>query len=131
MVVVMKQLALQLLKEFKPELHEESVGLSFNIDEHIAFVNQPILDKLGYDSVEQVKLLHPFMLSPEYQPDGCLSATKAVMMLKQAKVLGEKNFIWSHLTSDGKKIDCHIYLYSVKNHQDVPDYDIFAIWQFL
>lgn len=131
MVVVMKQLALQLLKEFKPELQDEPVGLSFNIDEHIAYVNQSVLDGLGYDTVEQVKLLHPFMLSPEYQPDGCLSATKAIMMLKQAKVLGEKDFTWSHLTSEGEPVDCHIYLYYVKNHSDVPDYDIFAIWQFL
>ena len=127
----MEQLAKRLLSQFQPKLSNENVGLSFNIDEHLAYVNQEILDKLGYSSKEEVKLLHPFMLSPVEQPCGTLSSTKSMLMLKQAKVLGDKNFPWVHTSATGEEIKCHIYLYCVKEHSDVPDLDIYAIWQFL
>ncbi len=128
----MEKSAIRFLHRLKPELSHESVGLSFNSGEHIIYTNDVVYKQLGYSKPEDVCFLHPFMLSPELQPDGELSSTKATFMLKKARVLGEFDFPWVHVKADKTEINCHIHLFDVSDHQDRvnQDIDIFTIWQF-
>jgi len=49
-----------------------------------------------------------FEFSPEYQPDGGISAEQAVMYLKKAFTEGKCIFEWMHKDSDGTPIPCKI-----------------------
>ena len=128
----MERSAIQLLQTLKPELSEEEVGLSFNLGDHIVYTNQHVATQLGYEKPQELCHLHPFMLSPERQPDGELSSTKSMLMLKKARVLGEYNFPWVHVKADKSEVNCHIHLFDLSNRNDshIEGTDLFAIWQF-
>lgn len=128
----MERSAIQLLQILKPELAVGEVGLSFNLGEHIVYTNEQVVTQLGYKKSKELCHLHPFMLSPERQPDGELSSTKSMLMLKKARVLGEYNFPWVHVKADKSEVDCHIHLFDLSNRDDtsVEGADLFAIWQF-
>lgn len=128
----MERSAIQLLHTLKPELAEQEVGLSFNFGDHLVYTNQHVVTQLGYKEPQELCHLHPFMLSPERQPDGELSSTKSILMLKKARVLGEYNFPWVHVKGDKSEVSCHIHLFDLLNRDDihVEGVDIFAIWQF-
>lgn len=128
----MERSAIKLLQTLKPELAEQEIGLSFNLDDHIVYTNQHVVSQLGYEKSQALCHLHPFMLSPERQPDGELSSTKSMLMLKKARVLGEHSFPWVHLKADKSEVNCHIHLFDLSNRDDVQveGVDLFAIWQF-
>ena len=52
----------------------------------------------------------PIELSPEHQPDGQLSASKAAMMISSALAHGSNQFEWEHLTATGEKILVRVLL---------------------
>lgn len=52
----------------------------------------------------------PIDISPEYQPDGNLSAEKAPQQLNEAIQKGTSSFEWTHIDSEGRKIPCEIRL---------------------
>lgn len=128
----MDKLAVQLLHKLRPQLANEEVGLSFNIGEHIVYTNEYVVKQLGYKKREEVCHIHPFMLSPEHQPDGELSSTKSILMLKKARVLGEYDFPWVHVKMDKTEVNCHIHLFdlSASETELAQRFDLFAIWQF-
>ncbi|MCL1819133.1 MAG: ATP-binding protein [Oscillospiraceae bacterium] len=57
-------------------------------------------------------------LSPERQPDGCLSADKITAMVQTAFDTGGCDFEWMHQTIDGTPIPCHISLLRVAYEDD-------------
>lgn len=128
----MDKSAIALLHRLRPELVTEDVGLSFNLGDHIVYTNEQVVKQLGYQKPEQLCHVHPFMLSPERQPDGELSSTKSILMLKKARVLGEFSFPWVHKRSDKSEVNCRIHLFdlSSEEEQSLPEVDLFAIWQF-
>ncbi len=128
----MEKSAIQFLHRFKPELSQQPVGLSFTRGQHIIYTNEVVRKQLGYNSSEQIQFVHPFKLSPELQPDGQLSSTKSMLMMRKAKVLGSYSFPWVHLKADKTKIDCHIHLFDISSTDShvLMEADLFAIWQF-
>ncbi len=54
--------------------------------------------------------LNPIALSPEYQPDGQLSKTKALHMAQIAREQGSHIFEWQHKRINGELITCRITL---------------------
>ena len=62
---------------------------------------------------EEILGLSPIELSPEYQPDGQLSETKAMTYIKACIDGVAQNFEWRHRRLDGTEFDCDIMLNSV------------------
>ncbi|NMP30113.1 hypothetical protein HII17_00940 [Thalassotalea sp. M1531] len=118
----------KLLHEYLPDKTNEQLGLSFNGGDRIIYVNDEVVNKLGYSSPDDIISLHPYMLSPEYQPDGQLSSIKALQLIEKANVTGKCDFDWSHQKLDKTIIKCHIYLFSLND----PRYsaNMFAVWEF-
>ncbi|MCL2101403.1 MAG: PAS domain-containing protein, partial [Fibromonadales bacterium] len=52
--------------------------------------------------------------TPKYQPDGTLTAKKALEVAKKALEVGYCRFEWAHLDSDGEEIPCEVTLVRVK-----------------
>lgn len=63
--------------------------------------NQAAVDILGYENKEQFINTHPSKLSPEYQPDGEDSFSKAERMMNLTKEKGVHRFEWVHTRADG------------------------------
>jgi PAS domain S-box-containing protein len=55
-----------------------------------------------------------YTLSPEYQPDGLLSVSKAKAIIREAYEKGYKSFKWEHVTAKGNPLPGEIYLRRVK-----------------
>ena len=74
--------------------------------------NQETLSLFGLsDRNEYLEMFEK--LSPEYQPDGRLSAEASQQFIKEAFVLGEAKFEWTHITLDGEVIPTEITLIRV------------------
>ena len=72
--------------------------------------NQAALQMLRYSSKSELLSLHPRLLSPEYQPDGVLSAVKMVEMEDAAYKNGVIRFEWTHKRQDGDEFPTEIVL---------------------
>ncbi|UQZ89893.1 hypothetical protein C4J81_11990 [Deltaproteobacteria bacterium Smac51] len=75
--------------------------------------NQEAANLFGLSSKEEY-LENFHRLSPEYQPDGQLSADKAMKMVKEAFEKGRIVFEWMHQKLDGEPIPAEITLVRVK-----------------
>ncbi len=75
--------------------------------------NEATLSMLGYANKEQCLNLHPSVLSPEYQPDGRLSAEKADELLQKALEEGTQHFEWLHTRASGENFWVDIVLTSL------------------
>ena len=73
------------------------------IDEsfHFTDCNNAAIAILGATSKDQIINKPPVFFSPEYQPDGQLSAVKAEQMIKNAYKEGSHQFEWIHKRIDG------------------------------
>ena len=56
---------------------------------------------LGYKDKSEVIDRHPSEISPEYQPDGTLSAEKANEILARTSQIPYQRFEWTHVRADG------------------------------
>jgi PAS domain S-box-containing protein len=63
--------------------------------------NEAAAKILNYESIEDLKKITPDQISPEYQPDGQLSRTKAQELIALTKIRGSHNFEWIHTTKEG------------------------------
>jgi PAS domain-containing protein len=77
----------------------------------------------AYVRLFKLKNLQEFLerhreLSPEYQPDGWLSGDKICAMVKKAFAEGTCEFEWTHQTSDGALIPCHVKMVRVAYEDD-------------
>lgn len=75
----------------------------FLIDDsfHFTSCNVAAVEILGARSKDQILDKPPAYFSPEYQPDGQLSGTKAKQMIKDAYKKGSLQFEWVHKRMDG------------------------------
>jgi len=111
--------ALRLSEDKFRELFEKS-GDAILIIENNVFIdcNQTAVDLLKYESKKDVFSLHPYMISPEYQPDGEVSISKADEMMRIALEKGTNRFEWDHKTSTGEVFPVEILLTAIKNEND-------------
>jgi PAS domain S-box-containing protein len=65
--------------------------------------NQATLDLFKYRDKNQILSIYPSQFSPEFQPDGQLSSTKADAMVEIALKSGRHRFEWVHQRSDGRE----------------------------
>ncbi|MFQ5643666.1 MAG: EAL domain-containing protein, partial [Thiogranum sp.] len=75
--------------------------------------NQATLDMLGYRHREELFNTHPSVLSPEFQPDGQLSAVKADRMIALAFERGSHRFEWEHVRKDGEVFPVEVLLTAI------------------
>ena len=68
----------------------------------------------GASSVEELCSMGPWDVSPEYQPDGELSSTKAEAAIKKAVTEGSFSFEWLHRRLDGTFMDCFVLLSKIE-----------------
>ena len=72
--------------------------------------NQATVKMLRASTKEEVLSTHPSELSPEYQPDGRLSAEKADEMIHIALEQGSHRFEWVHRRIDGEDFPVEVLL---------------------
>lgn len=77
---------------------------------HFVECNQAAVEMLGYPDKESFKNTHPSVLSPEYQPDGESSYSKAERMINLAKEKGLHRFEWVHTRKDGSNFLAEVTL---------------------
>lgn len=65
--------------------------------------NEAALKMYGYTSKKAILNFQPFELSPEYQPDGSLSAVKAEGMMAKVVAEGFHQFEWLHIRGGGEE----------------------------
>lgn len=75
--------------------------------------NEATLRMLGCTDKQQVLDSHPGDLSPEYQPDGARSASKANEMLLYAYEHGSHRFEWLHRRMDGTPLPVEVMLTAI------------------
>ena len=97
------------------------------IDNH-RFVecNQAAVDILGYPDKSSLENTHPSALSPEFQPDGERSFSKAERMMDIAQKNGLNRFEWVHLRADGSPFAAEVTLSPLR----LDDRDlIYCVWR--
>lgn len=72
--------------------------------------NKAALRLFGFENLSDFMKSTPASLSPEFQPDGQSSDTKAQKMMKIALEKGSHIFNWRHKKFNGQEFDCIIYL---------------------
>ncbi len=82
--------------------------LTLNTNFYIA--NKATLELFGFKNEEEFKNYTPYQLSPEYQPDGQLSAEKAKAMIKKTLDEGSCYFEWLHKKLTGKEFYATVLL---------------------
>jgi len=89
--------------------------------------NQAAVDMLGYDSKEQMLQTHPSKLSPEFQPDGRDSFTKALEMIEITLKNGSHRFEWNHVRANKEVFPVEVLLTAVSIEDD--NQVIHATWR--
>jgi PAS domain S-box-containing protein len=80
------------------------------IDNKFEFANEAAVHAFGCDSVEDLKSIHPSKISPEYQPDGRDSFSKAEEMISIAYKEGGHRFDWMHCKKSGVEMMMDVIL---------------------
>jgi len=79
--------------------------------------NQATMDMLGYKDKIKFLQTHPSELSPDKQPDGKDSFTKAKEMMDIALKNGSNRFEWDHVRANGKVFPVEVLLTSISNQE--------------
>ncbi|MCH2055216.1 MAG: ATP-binding protein [Thalassotalea sp.] len=72
--------------------------------------NPAALKLFKVESEQHFTQLGPWILSPQYQPDGTLSKEKAKAVVQEALKKGSCSFEWLHQSLDGEEIPCNVFL---------------------
>ncbi|MFH2058248.1 MAG: ATP-binding protein [Pseudomonadota bacterium] len=80
--------------------------------------NQATVDMLGFENKEQLLQTHPSKLSPDFQPDGQDSFSKANEMMKIALENGSHRFEWDHVRANGEIFPVEVLLTAISTEQD-------------
>lgn len=95
-------------------------------NEYFVDANQAALDAMGFSNKPNFLRIHPVNISPEYQPDGQLSAVKAAEAFEIVKQKGIHRFEWMHCRQDGSTFPVEVTLTQI-------DWDnmsiIYCIWR--
>lgn len=92
------------------ESNRDAQDLCFPPEWKLANGNAAAVALFGARDRQHLASLSPADLSPERQPDGELSATKARQQLEQALRDGSAFFEWTHRRLDGREIPCEVLL---------------------
>lgn len=76
--------------------------------------NKAALDMLRMDHLDQLLSASPADLSPEYQPDGRLSAEAANAHINHALSYGSDAFEWEHVRANGEHFTAKVLLTAIK-----------------
>ncbi len=72
--------------------------------------NASMLQLFHFKDKAQFLDFNPWQLSPEYQPDGQLSAEKARVMIEKAVECGSNDFDWTHKKLNGEEFQARVHL---------------------
>jgi PAS domain S-box-containing protein len=75
--------------------------------------NQAAIEMLGYPDKDSLKNIHPSELSPQFQPDGEESYSKAERMMLIAKEKGLNRFEWVHRRRDQSNFFAEVTLSAI------------------
>ncbi len=89
--------------------------------------NQATVNMLRYNNKGELLNTHPSELSPEKQPDGKMSFTKANEMMKMAFKNGSHRFEWNHKKSDGEVFPVEVLLTAIS--VDEKNQILHTIWR--
>jgi PAS domain S-box-containing protein len=93
------------------KLFEDTMDASMLLqNDQCSDANLAILAMFGIESVEAFCQLSPAQLSPERQPDGTLSSTKAQAMINVAIEQGAHFFEWEHRRANGECFPAEVLL---------------------
>ena len=93
------------------KLFEDSKQPLLLIENGICFdANRSAIELLGYSSKKDFVGLTPYQFSPEFQPDGQLSAIQAVKMLSIAIERNGHRFEWEHIKRNGQSFFVDVML---------------------
>jgi len=79
-------------------------------DKRIVYCNSAAANLFGCNTKKELLAIHPFMLSPQYQPCGALSVTKANYMMDIARISGQHQFEWLHKSAANVLFNVNITL---------------------
>ncbi len=80
--------------------------------------NQAAVDMLGYKNKPQLLLAHPSEISPDTQPNGKNSFTKAEEMMGVALKNGSHIFEWDHIRANGDVFPVEVLLTTISRQKD-------------
>ena len=83
------------------------------INHKFEFANEAAVRAFGCDSVDDLKSIHPSQISPEFQPDGRDSFSKAEEMIGIAYETGGHRFDWVHTKKNGTEMLMDVILTSM------------------
>lgn len=89
--------------------------------------NQATINMLRYHNKDELLNTHPSELSPEKQPDGKMSFTKANEMMEIAIKKGSHRFEWDHKRSDGEVFPVEVLLTAISSDKD--NQIIHTVWR--
>ena len=98
---------------FELLFEKSSDGILIIEDEYFVQCNEKIVEMLGAKNKEEVLHTHPSELSPEFQPDGEDSYSKARKMMQIAQQKGTHSFEWVHLKQNGEEFFVEVTLTSI------------------
>jgi len=90
--------------------------------------NQAAVDLLKAKSKSDVLCRHPAFFSPEYQPDGILSAVKSAQMDSLTRQKGYHRFEWFHQKMDGEIFPVQVTLNAIEIAGEAA---LIAVWHDL
>ena len=114
-IIVILSVIVIRLSFFKSFYQKYNDGISIIENNTIVDCNDKLLKLFKYDTKEDFLSLHPFELSPAFQPDGSFSVEKATKMMEEAKKEGYCTFDWVFLTSDGQERWTEINIFKIDN----------------
>jgi len=88
--------------------------------------NDAVLKMLNYDNRDEFLNVHPAELSPEFQPDGQLSKSKANIMMAMCLKHGSYRFEWIHTKKGGEDFWCDISLTKIELDDEIV---IHVLWK--
>ena len=91
--------------------------------------NLAIVDMLGFTTKAEVLNTHPSVLSPDFQPDGQDSASKADKMMALAYQNGSHRFEWDHLRANGEVFPVEVLLTALSSETD--NQTLYTVWRDL
>ncbi|MCD4718253.1 MAG: PAS domain S-box protein [Desulfobacula sp.] len=80
--------------------------------------NRAAVDMLGHKNKTQLLLTHPSAISPDTQPDGKDSFTKAEEMMDLALKNNSHRFEWNHIKANGEVFPVEVLLTTISHQKD-------------
>ncbi len=79
-------------------------------DGYFINANFAAIQMMGLDSIDAFKGLSPEQISPKYQPDGQLTASKVAVVIQTAIDKGSHRFEWEHIRKNGEHFFVEVML---------------------